>query len=275
MTAGTYSNYARHYAMLLVWLSDNDLPTQLAGLTPQMLVQCWDDVFQAGYCYPTPNNMRCAVAMRCRESFMPPPYVTDHPSVKSALEGYRRLAAHRSKKRQPIGEARMEQLLRNMKRVCPWVPVELWSLITASFLLAYRGFLRISEVKGLRRRHVVITAQEITCFIQSSKSDRLGHGVTVHIHDQRVIQLMQHYWLVTAHDAYLFPLDPTMLNTIIEQTAKAVRWVGYFSFHSFRHGAATDLWRRTHNLPLLMARGRWRSKGAARYYLHDLDTDDY
>ena len=273
MKEGTYSNYARHYAMLHQWLCDNGLPTQLARLTARMLVECWDDVYLAGYCYPTPNNIRSAVAMRCRECYMTPPYVTDHPSVKAALEGYRRLAAARSKKRQPIGETRLEQLLSNMRRVCPWVPKALWGLITAAFRVAYRGFFRICEVKGFRRFHVVITEWEITCYLPTSKSDRLGHGVTVHIHDQQAIQLLQGYWQATAPEAYLFPLDPAMLNAIIEQTAKALGWVGYFSFHSFRHGAATDFWRRTHDLQLLMARGRWRSKGAARYYVHDIDTD--
>ena len=269
----TYTNYARHYAMLQRWLLDNQFPTELAGLTPRMLVDCWDDVYLAGYCYPTPNNIRSAVAMLCRERFMTPPYVTDHPSVKAALDGYKKMAAHRSRRRQPIYHTRLEQLLRHMKRVCPWVPAALWFLITAAFIVAYRGFFRISEVRGFRRRHVVITAREITFYLPSSKSDQLGHGVTVHVHDLRANELLRGYWQATAPDAFLFPLQPEMLNAIIEQTAKALGWEGYFSFHSFRHGAATDFWRRTHDLMRLMARGRWRSKGAARYYVHDIDTD--
>ena len=258
--------------MLQTWLRDNDLPGQLQYLVPRMLIDCWDDLYTAGYCYPTPNNMRSAVALQCRQRIMTPPYVTDHPSVKSALEGYRRMAAARIKKRQPIGDRRLEQLIQNMRRICPWVPAALWPLIMAAYRVAYRGFFRISELKGFIRRQVGITEQEMTYYLPTSKSDKLGHGVTVHIYEQRARELLRGYWQATAPDAVLFPLCPRMLNAIIAQTAKALGWSGYFSFHSLRHGAATDFWQRTHDLQRLMAAGRWRTKGAARYYIHDIDA---
>ena len=55
-------------------------------------------------------------------------------------------------------------------------------------------------------------------------------------------------------------------------TARDARWEGYFSFHSLRHGKASDLWDATHSLPMVMAAGRWLTIAATRLYIHVYDT---
>ena len=51
-------------------------------------------------------------------------------------------------------------------------------------------------------------------------------------------------------------------------------WPGYYSYHSLRHGRATDIWLATGSLEAVMRAGRWSTKSAARWYVHVLDCPD-
>ena len=238
-------------------------------LTPASFIQCLVDVYNAGYAYSTANLLRSALALSSRIWMVEQPFVTDHPSVKAALLGYRRLAAYRSTRRSPIRHPRLLHLLRMSS--C-WVPPQLRSQVALAFRLGYAALLRISELLGIRRRHVRFVRNRVHIYLPSSKNDQMAQGMTVVVRCPMVSQQLAERIADLPPHSFVFTISSTLLNHVIRLVACEAHWEGYFSFHSLRHGRASDLWEEFHSMPLLMAAGRWWSIAAARIYIHVTDT---
>ena len=255
----------RHDRMLVQWMRD----VGVTLLTPAHFIQCLTDFYNAGYAYSTANLLRSALALSCRIWMVRQPYVTDHPSVKAALLGYRRLASYRSTRRSPIRHARLLSLIR---MAAYWVPPVLMRQVVLAFRLGYAALLRISELLAIRRRQVSLARNRVLIFLPSSKNDQMSHGMTVVVRCPIVYQQLAERIADLPPQSFVFTVSSTLLNHVIRLVAREAHWEGYFSFHSLRHGRASDLWEEHHSLPMLMAAGRWLSMAAARIYIHVTDT---
>ena len=130
----TLSNYERHLALFHVWLADLGYSTRLDDILPAWIVHCFEDIWYAGYCYATPNALRSGIALAFRRALRDPPYPTDHPAVKSALQGYKRAAACRSVKRMPVVYDKYCVLLQYVARA---VDLALRNQVDAAIPLGY------------------------------------------------------------------------------------------------------------------------------------------
>ena len=183
-------------------------------LTPATFIQCLVDVYNAGYAYATANLLRSALAHSSRMWMLDPPFVTDHPSVKAALRGYRRMSAFRSTRRSPIRHGRLVQLLQSLGK---WVPKTLQLQVSLAFRLGYAGLFRIAELLGIRRRHLKFVRRGLQVFLPYSKTDQLGHGVTVLVRCPYLCQQLARMVADLPPDAFIFrhlqnPPQPSHTN---------------------------------------------------------------
>ena len=94
------------------------------------------------------------------------------------------------------------------------------------------------------------------------------------VRERRLCMLLRQLCAHRQPDQKLFSISACLLNAVIKQAAAYWSWPGYFSYHSLRHGKATDLWLATGSLEELMKAGRWSTRAAARWYVHVLDCPD-
>ena len=266
VTAGTLRNYERHLKLFHVWLEDLGYSTLLDDIHPDLIVHCFEDIWHAGYCYATPNALRSGIALAFRRALRDPPYPTDHPSVKSALKGYKRAAACRSVKRMPIVYAMYCFVL---QFVAIDVDLDERNQVHAAVRLGYELLLRVSEVLAICVHHLLLLATCVEITIPSSKTDQLARGITFRITDPTLCRLLAEL-VARVKSGPLFSITATQLNAIIRAVAARGHWQGYYSFHSLRHGKATDLWLSTGDILLVMRAGRWSTAAATRWYIHKI-----
>ena len=266
----TLAAYRRHWCWLLLWLADRGRVPCLASVTVPALLCCFEDIYEAGYAYATPNTIRSAVALACRRAVLPPPYPTDHPSVKAALLGYKRRAAHRSTRRLPIRKAMLPHLLATAKKICP---AEWWPQVHAAYRLGYDLLLRSGEILPMLGGQVECRPIGVSVYVPVSKTDQLGRGIWLFSHDQVLCGLLQQLGADCLPQSPLFtvPALRRFLNQIIVYASSTGGWPpGKYSFHSLRHGHATDAFAATRNIEHVMHIGRWSTRAAARWYLHEI-----
>ena len=251
------------------WLKDRGLPPLLSSLTVPLLLQLFDDQYTAGYCYSTPNITRSAIALHCCLGLLPEPFITAHPSVKAALKGFKRRAAGRSVRREPIGKARYAKLVSIAKEL---TPPALWVQVEAALALGYEALFRVSEALDVMASHVSFTPEGVLIFLPASKTDQYRKGITIRVRERRLCSLLSQLCAQKGPHQRLFTISARLLNAVIRSAASFWAWPGYYSYHSLRHGRATDVWLATGSLDAVMQAGRWRTKAAARWYIHVLDT---
>ena len=265
VTAGTLGNYERHWRKMRKWMVDMGVSPVLGALTVSMFILCLTHIYDAGYCYSAANLTRSAVALAYRLAQMDPPYVTDHPSVKAALKGFKRLAAPRAVRRCGIRKAARDQLLTS---IYPGVPPFLWLQVFCAMMLGSVLLLRVSEVLGSLGGHFSFEDGAVLLFLPTSKTDQLRKGVYMRSTHPHLIQCLRCLCAGIHPDQPVFTVSADYLNDLIKRGACALGWKGYYSFHSFRHGTATDIWLRTRDLQQVQLAGRWLTKAAARWYIH-------
>ena len=271
MAESTYEAYDRQWRRLLSWLQDRGLPPLLSSLTVKLLLELFDDMFEAGFCYATPNLTRSAIALQCCLGLLPAPFITSHPAVIAALKGFKRRAADRSVRREPIGRVRYARLQFLAKHM---LPPSLWVQVEAALALGYEALLRVQETLSVFVAHVSFTPDGVLIFLPCSKTDQFRKGIYLRIRERKLCTVLRQLCAHRKPDQPLFTISAGLLNAVIRQVAADEAWLGYFSYHSLRHGKATDLWLATGSLEALMKAGRWSSKAAARWYVHVLDCPD-
>ena len=269
MGPGSREVYTRHARTLVQWMLDMGLPGDVLLILPQQLVECFEHIYLAGYCYATPNAVRSAVADAFNVAFKSPPYPTDHPSVKSALKGYKRAAAGRSRNRQGIQRPYLQQLL---ERARLRVPPALWLQVEALYRVGYEALLRISESLGLRPENITMVEEAVEIYLCHSKTDQYGKGVSVRVTCPRLRELLHTLKATTPMGQPIFTVSADYVNAIISEVAQEAQWSGFYSYHSLRHGRATDLWITTRDIHRVMLAGRWSTRAAARWYIHTIPT---
>lgn len=268
MGASSVDAYDRHWRKVLQWLVDQHLPPTLSSLTVPRLLQIFDEQFNAGYCYSTPNLTRSAIALQCCLQLAPLPFVTHHPAVKAALKGFRRLAATRSVRRQPLGQGKYIALVQQLHE---WVPLPLQCEVEALLGLGHVVLLRISEAQAILVRHITWEPRAFLLYLPESKTDQYKRGITLRIEHSHLRAQLQTLCTGRLPSDPLFHVSPHTMNDLIKRAADRLGWSGYYSYHSLRHGSATDLWLRTHDITAVMRAGRWATQAAARWYIHTLN----
>jgi len=248
-------------------MQDRNLTPDLRRVTVLLLIAVLKDIYQAGYAYATPNHLRSAIAMRCRMAVMPAPFVTDHPSFLSALAGYERMAAGRSVRREALRASRVIVLQRYALQRFGGLRL---LQVQVGIALGYELLLRIEELRATCVHHITDGTDGLLLFLGISKTDTLGRGIQLRISNPLTVSRLRRLVRATGHGP-LFPFPAQVFNTFIQCVAQAEGWKGFFSYHSLRHGRATDLWLETKNLYTVMLAGRWKTRAAARWYLHILD----
>ena len=168
-------------------------------------------------------------------------------------------------------------------------------LYTAAFLLAFYGFLRVSEftVEGrhkqermLRREDVTVTgnapSRRVELFLSTSKTDQRGNGCTISIPEMisRIcpVKAVLRYLEMRPRsgEAFLcsFGASPLTRHEFGTKIKKCMEYSGIpaakFSSHSFRIGAATTAAMAGIPDAQIQHMGRWASIAHRRYIRLDM-----
>ena len=158
-------------------------------------------------------------------------------------------------------------------------------------LLAFHGFLRINELRNLKRSDLVFAGSHLKIILHKNKSDVYGAGAEVLIATTGgsycPTKNLELFLLLTDNfssgDMYLFrKLDGDKMSslnlpmTYTEARAELKFYLSQvvsneadFSWHSFRHGGASAAASKGVPDRLLKRHGRWRSDSAKDGYIHD------
>ena len=104
---------------------------------------------------------------------------TDHPFVKTALEGAKRITARNTTKnrKEPLNTDILKKLYRKFGMS--------GNVIHLRFLVmcfvGFAGFLRISELKQVQIKHITFKSDHMTISLEESKTDKLREGEVVFI----------------------------------------------------------------------------------------------
>ena len=225
-----------------------------------------------------------------RQGFKDPTH--HNPQLKMVLRGTQQANLDRpSHPRQPITRAVLHRLLYQVRYSCKLHKHDK-RMLTAAFLLAFFGFLRVSEFtipsrsRFNPRTHP--TKASISCkrkyyafTIKASKTDQLHQGHKIYIcrsHEkfcpysamQKYIGHFPHSPAVGAQPLFTFrDGSPLTRHSCLKHLRRFLHKAGYlpqdFNTHSFRIGAAMSAAHSglpAHQIKLL---GRWKSKAYCRY----------
>jgi integrase len=265
----TLSRYHSAGRLLENWLLASSGPRRLrhplsVGCFRRFLVDLWD----AGYAYATANAARSWVAWVFRSAGKVPP--TDDWRVRQQLMGYRKWAVSRTHHRSALTADRLALLFAWMSArpaLCGSRLLEMIAFLRAAYcFLARGGELAAARVGDLRRRGDGST----TLFVASSKTDQLARGVEVTSRDPSLGPALLALVAGRPPSARLFRVSPAAVNAVLRLATRSMRWPGWFTVHSCRHGAATDMRRAGRPYEEICAAGRWRSTATVRLYLHCL-----
>ena len=104
---------------------------------------------------------------------------TDHPFVKTALEGAKRITARKTTKnrKEPLDTDILKQLYKKFGMSDD--AIHLRFLVTC--FLGFAGFLRISELKQVQIKHISFKSDHMTVLLEESKTDKLREGEVIYI----------------------------------------------------------------------------------------------
>lgn len=242
----THQNYEYGKRKLMRWLHASG-----RVLTEKAFLDFVADCQTARLSYHVPNFARSWLALYEKVKFNRQ-IITASFRVKMALEGYRRLDARRERVRSPISSRLLRRLIQ------PTVPKPTRML----FLLSYIFLLRVSEALSVAQGQGTVkkTTKGYVLFLPKSKADPEGRGVSVFFRKSEVpadlVSLLDK--LIKKLPLQVCPSPPD-LNACVHSVLGAS-----YTFHSLRHGRATDLFKEGMTLPRLMSLGRWTPSQPSR-----------
>lgn len=146
-----------------------------------------------------------------------------------------------------------------------------------AIMVAFNGLLRLSEVIGLHREHIILPQRhghgmgyddEKHIHLRLIKT-KTGNNQGALIDDPNVILILLDIIKQTPNGQQLFPYRGYHLRNLLQQTAKEIGIDNTYVFHSLRHGGATHMWRTTQDIEKIRIRGRWKQAMTARHYVQD------
>jgi len=138
--------------------------------------------------------------------------------------------------------------------------------------LAYECLLRHTELCALQVEDVKVQGRDVEiCIVGGKSHEGIGHirPEVFYLKGEKVGRMLQ-VWLVGKGPKDLvFPgWDKEAINAVIKQVATVEAWSTKvsWSFHSLRHGKATDLRNMGRSVAEVMRAGRWASASVAKHY---------
>ncbi|XP_071143820.1 uncharacterized protein [Mytilus edulis] len=216
---------------------------------------------------------------------------TENLVVKNVLEGAKRRLATRIEKKEPVTPEILSKMYSSSFKE--------YNVMSQRFicacLLAYSGFLRVSELLNIRRCDIIFELGYISIFIPKSKTDiyRDGNSVVIACMDSDMcpVKNLKLYllWadispeseefifrnLTKFKDRYVLrkenkPLSYTRMRELfIEAFQPFVSDIKKYGLHSLRSGGATTCANLSISDRLFKRHGRWRSETAKDGYIKD------
>ena len=216
---------------------------------------------------------------------------TDHPMCLNVLEGARRTVPPKQSKKDPMTTEVLVTMCSSLREGGPSLRVMRFLCLA---VLAFAGFLRISEALSLRTRDVSRSAGYLVLTIRKSKTDVYGAGAKVVVSAGQTAACP-----VRIFDSYLRLLGPSQKSNFFlfrpllpadrKKLGPGDRPMNYsrareelkhflaqldfdpaaYTWHQFRHGGATAASAAGVPERLISVHGRWKSEAARNHYLHD------
>lgn len=140
-------------------------------------------------------------------------------------------------------------------------------------LVAFTCLLRVSELLGLRREDIADHRRDprvdsdtrlMTIRLAATKT---GFNQKVVVEDQMVADLLSDAARRTRVGELVFPFSKAAFRSLFKSACAALGLSALYVPHSLRHGGATWLVARKHDVEEVMRRGRWASTRSARIYI--------
>ena len=141
-------------------------------------------------------------------------------------------------------------------------------MVFVAMMLGSEMLLRVSEVLESEAAHYEFSTKAVELYLPHSKTDQLRRGVRIKSTHPMLCRMLRKLCAGVPPGQRIFTIQAAYLNELIRKGANVLGWEGYYSFHSFRHGTATDIWLETKDLHKVQLAGRWWTKAAARWYIH-------
>lgn len=147
-----------------------------------------------------------------------------------------------------------------------------------AIMVAFNGLLRISEVTGLHKEHVMLprTSEQPRVGYNDEKfihlrlvKTKTGKNQSAVIDDIHIMLIFVQLITKTKYGERLFPFDNHKLRRLLQRTAQELGIGNTYVFHSLRHGGATHMWRTSNDIEIIKIRGRWKQVMTTRHYVQD------
>lgn len=219
--------------------------------------------------YNVVEAYRAAVGFEFAQAGLEPP--GGHPFIVRVMKGAKRLYSKPTRKKKPFTTAHIKQMVVAAESSDkPSLKRAAWALA-----LAHGHFLRISEVMGLTGADISLNDDDDICLtVRQAKNHlhgfdvrvRRGSGQPVKVH--KYVRKLMAMSAVRVGDRSSFLMakcgggGKVAVSTVHADVKKLVKLVGLdpdkYSFHSARHGAATEAARAGCTVAELRFLGRWR-----------------
>ena len=219
------------------------------------------------------------------------PSPTESLIVKNVFEGAKRRLATPTEKKEPITPELLSQVYNSLFKEGDLMSQR----IICACLLAYSGFMRVSELLHIRRSDIIFHSCYVSIFIPKSKTDIYRDGNSVVIArvntDLCPVKNLERYLLwaniPSDSESYIFrnitrfkdhcelrkddiPLSYTRMRELfIDAFQSFVPDIKKYGLHSLRSGGATTSANLGISDRLFKRHGRWRSETAKDGYVKD------
>ena len=216
------------------------------------------------------------------------PSPTDNPMVKSAVQGYNRVHASPTLRKEPITPDILQKLLDSHGH--PGANLADLRLLFVCFV-SYAGFLRFDDLIGISRKNCSVSSDRLIIHLEKSKTDQFRQGADVVIartyNNTCPVQIAERYFnalgdpvesqlpvirRLTTSKKGLLPthhgLSYTRVREIVREALRPiVPDVSIFGLHSFRSGGATAAGNALVPAQLISQHGRWKTEKARNAYI--------
>jgi len=218
---------------------------------------------------------------------------TDHPFVKLALEGGKRIITRGggkiSKQKEPLDSELLKRIVDEYGKSKNLMDLR-FVLIC---VLGFSGFMRISEILALKIKDISFVDEGLKIFIETSKTDQLREGHILHI-SKTDTKCCPTYWL--KHYISLSKLEKEEESFLICRLAKtkighnaigkysvsySTVWACFkshlanlvdetkYALHSLRSGGASEAANNNVSDRMISKHGRWKSDQTRNRYIKD------
>ena len=152
--------------------------------------------------------------------------------------------------------------------------------LTLALYLTYQCYVRMSELLSLQWGHASWATQHLSLYLGHTKNDPHGLNPNYTTTSPQLAHMLGHVYQYVANspplDTPIIPFINTQLNQALANALHHINSTShpayplppntYITWHSLRHGHATDAAIANHTLPQIMSQGRWKSKAACSLY---------